>query len=191
MTKDRTWNDKERQAIPVIGKKPTRDDLTKAIEAARDAANAAAEVAEATLPTLEDADAHPTEAKVVRPHLQGLRKHEGPAAFDQFMAALRDPLKRAGDKVKVSSNAGWIKIEGAANGHKVYIAKTKTGISRIESTLDADLITGAIPYEGSNGRIASSLPPETEAVTEAIQLLVSLAEHIRPPARPRQDGESS
>jgi hypothetical protein len=106
-------------------------------------------------------------------------------AFEQFMAALRDPLRRAGSRVRVSQIAGWVKIEGQ-QGHKVYIAKTMTGVSRIESTLNPELVRGAKapdPGRRRNGRIASWLPARPEAVAQAIDVLAKLDEPIPGPAR--------
>lgn len=195
---------KEHEEGPVVGKKPTRDDLAKAMEVARDAANAAAAVADTALAAMEGeaVASSPVEGREeggqggrarrpTGPGAQqtghgtmfgGQRSQEGPAAYQEFMAALKDPLRKAGQKVRVNENAGWIKIEGM-QGHKVYIAKTKTGVSRIESTLDPDLIDGASPPDRHNGRIASWLPAEPKVVAEAIQLLATLQEPIRPPAR--------
>lgn len=218
----------QEQQQPVVGKKPTRDDLAQAVAAARDAATAAGDaanaaavaadtaltamegeaVAESPLPEQErvgNRGGNPPRAQAQpqgdqggrarRPtgpgaqetghgamQFGGRRAQEGPAAYEQFMAALKDPLRKAGNKVRVSDNAGWIKIEGM-QGHKVYIAKTKTGVSRIESTLDPDLIEGASPPDRKNGRIASWIPARTESVAEAIELLATLTEPIAPPAR--------
>ena len=85
----------------------------------------------------------------------------------------------------MSENAGWIKIEGV-QGHKVYIAKTVTGVSRVESTLDPKMISGAQapdPGRRKNGRIASWLPAKPEVVAEAIDVLATLDEPIPPPTR--------
>lgn len=179
---------------PFVGKKPTRDDLTKAIEAARDAAGAASEAADSVLHVLEvqngDTDL-PDDDEMDLPtrrprNVTGsafiATGKEGKAAFEEFMAALAKPLKKAGEKIKVTDTAGWIKIEGH-QGHKIYINKGKTAVSRIESTLDPDLVKGAEEYDGSNGRIASTFPPDVAVVTEAITVLAGLKEPISPPRR--------
>lgn len=202
--------------LPVVSKRPTREDLTQLAEAARDAAQAAAQAADVIIVAIEGetvgnsplpegeemAGGHPGDDGVARPRtvtgpgaqatghgmmMGGLQRHEGPAAYEQFMAALRDPLRAAGDSVRMSENAGWIKIEGM-QGHKVYIAKTKTGVSRVESTLDPDLIKGASPPDRPNGMIASWIPANPEKVAQAIELLVKLKE--RPVPRPRGRGAS-
>ncbi len=203
------------QPIPVVGKRPTREDLTKTLAAMKESSEATAAAAETVLAAMEggesmdDPDSHgeyesmPGEEggggqgnRINGPAAQatghgslagGLRRVEGPAAFEQFMAALKRPLKNAGQAVRVSENRGWIKIEGR-QGHKVYIAKTKTGVSRIESTLDPDLIKGAAPPDVKNGRIASWIPATPEAVSEAIGLLVKLEEPLPPPRRGNPSG---
>jgi hypothetical protein len=117
--------------------------------------------------------------------MRGGPRSNAPAAFEQFMAALRDPLRKAGRKVRVTEIAGWVKIEGQ-QGHKVYIAKTVTGVSRVESTLDPKLVKGAkAPDEGRrrNGRIASWLPARPESVAQAIDVLARLEEPIPAPVR--------
>lgn len=116
--------------------------------------------------------------------MRGPRAASRPA-FEQFMAALRDPLRKAGHRVRVSEIAGWVKIEGQ-QGHKVYIAKTVTGVSRIESTLDPRLVEGAQapdPGRKRNGRIASWLPASPVAVGQAIAVLAKLDEPILAPTR--------
>lgn len=103
-------------------------------------------------------------------------------AFEAFMIALREPLRRSG--ASVTEITGWVKIQGR-QGHKIYIAKTVTGVSRIESTLDPRLIPGARPPDQGrrNGRIASWIPARSEAVAAAIELLGSLED---PPPAPRR-----
>ena len=91
-------------------------------------------------------------------------------AFKQFMLALREPLERAGSSVSVSTLTGWVKIT-SLDGHKIYIAKTVTGVSRVESTLPPELIPGAQPPDPStrpNGRIASWIPARPEVVARAL-----------------------
>lgn len=169
------------------GRKPTRDDLTNVIAAAKEAAHSAEAAADAALAVVEGGGLGPAGSGEVIATLSDQDVAEAPMAFEAFMGKLGDVLKRAGESVRVTELEGWIKIEGK-QGHKVYITKTKTVVNRVESTLDPDLIKGATPMAG-NGRIASVLPPNTRAVGEAIKLLATLAEPIRPPARggARQD----
>jgi hypothetical protein len=147
---------KEDTQHPVVGKKPTRDDLDKAIETVRAAAGVGV-VAE----------------------ISDQEMAEGPLAFEAFMSKLDSTIRKYSDRVKITELEGWMKIEGR-QGHKVYITKTKTVVNRVESTLDPDLIKGATPMAG-NGKIASVLPATVRAVNEAIQLLATLDEPIRPP----------
>lgn len=101
-------------------------------------------------------------------------KSDGQEAFKRFMAALGDALHRAGDMVTVSDNVSWVKIEGR-NGHRVYVAKGKNSVGRVDSTLPPDVVPGAMPAGRRNGRIASWLPASTEAVARAIEIIASNA----------------
>ena len=160
--KDRD-NSKEEQQIPTIavGRKPTRENLEKALETVRNAAE------------------HGVVAEITDQDIA-----EAPMAFEAFMGRLNAVLARYADSLKVTELEGWMKIEGP-QGHKIYITKTKTVVNRVESTLDPDLIKGAEASTG-NGRIASVLPATTKAVAEAVRLLATLKEAIRPPARGAQ-----
>lgn len=117
----------------------------------------------------------------------GRQAQGGRPAFEQFMAALKDPLRRAGKRVRVTEIKGWVKIEGQ-QGHKVYISKTKTGVSRVESTLDPSMIEGAQPPDRPNGRIASWIPAYPDVVGEAIGLLAELDEPIGRLSQGQQGG---
>ncbi len=215
--KDSPGSSVEEEAVPVVSKRPTRDDLKAACAAASSAVAAVGsmlsdmETGPVRVPRDEDDPdpdpdgAEPSDSEGPEMELRGSARPgqtgTGPSAmetghgmmrmgprqssrpaFEQFMASLREPISRAGDRVRVSEIAGWVKIEGM-QGHKVYIAKTVTGVSRVESTLDPRLISGARPPDAGrrNGRIASWLPARIETVGEAIELLSQLDEP--PPAR--------
>jgi len=109
----------------------------------------------------------------------GGRRQEGPPAFEEFMAALQDAIQSAGNGIRVTDNRGWVKIESTVNGHKVYVAKGKTAVNRIESTLDPNQLSGATEPDRDNGLIRSHLRAEIEVVSQAISLLVD--EDIPPP----------
>lgn len=103
--------------------------------------------------------------------MDGMRAEERtPAAFEEFMAALAKPLRRAGDSIRVKDNVTWVKIEGK-NGHKVYISKGKKVVGRVDSTLPSSMIPGAKPAEKYNGKIITWLPATVRAVSLAIELL--------------------
>jgi hypothetical protein len=114
----------------------------------------------------------------------GQRRQENePSAYEEFMAALETALDRVADRIQVSERKGWIKIESLVNGHKVYIAKSKTAVSRIESTIPANRIKGAAEPDRANGRISSWIPADPNLVAQAIEILASEEEQIRPPQR--------
>ena len=172
------------------GKRITRDDLQKSIEAAREAAQAAAGAAEATLVALNsemDEDLPPEDMTGDEDQGQrdgrGGQQASGPLAYEEFMARLKSTLDKAGASVQVSENAAWIKIESRRNGHKVYLAKGKTQVNRIESTLPPEAVPGAVEPDRKNGRIASWIPADLGAVTVAIRQLATSDSIIRPPQR--------
>lgn len=169
-------------------KKPTRDDLLKA-------ATAAATLGETFLAAANQgiADDPPkqmargtrdlSQAQQQQPPAQGrtrTRERDGKSAFEEFMTTLRQPIRQGGNKLRVTDNAGFVKIESLRNGHKIYIAKTKTVVNRIESTIPPDMIMGALEPERDNGRIVSLLPADPAVITDAIHFLVESDERIPP-----------
>lgn len=198
--------DKEQEEdMPVRGKRPTQEDLVKAAEAAREAAQAAGDAANVVAQGLAEETGGGEVTPISRPRRAsqqptatipqqaqgrgGRGQQVGPPAFEAFMAALDGAIRRAGSNVSVEENAGWVKIESAKNGHKIYIAKTKTTVNRIESTLPAERVRGSEGVEpGTNGRIASVLPADPQVVSQAIDLLARLDEQIPPPRRGQRGG---
>lgn len=173
---------------PARGRRITADDLSKAAEAAKEAAQAASNAAEAVAVALESGEvdesligmeeATPSSHPPSRAQPSG-----GQVAFEEFMAQLSGVLRKAGDNVTVTEHSRWVKIEGVKNGHKIYVAKGKNTVNRIECTLSPDLVHGAVESDRKNGRIASYLPADPKAVAEAIQVLAKTKESIRPPLR--------
>ncbi len=199
-TSENTGNVQEQQS-ELTPRRVTRENLLEAVVAARNAAesaehaaHAAAVVADHALAALEsevDEDAPEpiieSEEPVTGPGPSAMATGHGMLrsgtrsgsrmSFEQFMAALQDPIRRAGPKIRVTEITGWIKIEGQ-QGHKLYVSKTKTGVSRVESTLSPEMIDGALPPDRRNGRIASWIPAQVGPVADAIDLLADLAEPI-------------
>ncbi len=165
----------------------TAGDLTRAAEAAKEAAAAASTAAEAVVVALEsggvDQQISGMEEGQLSADDDGLVPHEGRVAFEEFMAQLQGQLKRAGASVDVTENARWVKIESRRNGHKIYVAKGKTQVNRIESTIPPDLIPGAEEPDRKNGRIASYLPADPKVIGEAIRHLAQSDEKLRAPLR--------
>ncbi len=186
-------NGGDQPAIPVSrGRRITSDDLSKAAEAARDAATAASNAAEAVVAALEQGDIDIDESRVgqhteevgISPLPQQEESHgSGKMAFEEFMAQLSGALRRAGNNVDISENAAWVKIESRRNGHKVYVAKGKTSVNRVESTLPPELIPGATEPDRKNGRIASFIPADPRVVGEAIRHLAVDEDKLRAPLR--------
>ncbi len=171
------------------GRRITADDLSRAAEAAQKAAAAASDAAEAVVVALEQGDID--ESMVGQeeigvsplPEEQGQGGESGKLAFEEFMAQLSGALRRAGNTVDISENAAWVKIESRKNGHKVYVAKGKTSVNRVESTLPPNLVAGATEPDRKNGRIASFIPADPKAVSEAIRHLAQDEEQLRAPLR--------
>jgi hypothetical protein len=179
------------QPLIARGRRITADDLTRAASAAREAAAAASQAAEAVVVALESGDIDESlvgmeserEGAASGQVQGGGEEREGRVAFEEFMAQLSGILRKAGDAVDVTEHSRWVKIESRKNGHKVYVAKGKNQVNRIESTLPPELIPGATEPDRKNGRIASYIPAEPKAVTTAIRALVQLDEKLRPPQR--------
>lgn len=189
--------------MPNVTKRPTRDDLMRATQAAQQAARASATASEVVLAALDgegqtQQDSAPTRASTPAPNyrVRGTRDWKGTPsvgrtptqekeapAFEEFMAAIEPALKRGGAAITISDNRGWMKIESKSNGHKIYIAKSKNTLSRIESTLPIAAIEGAWEPERPNGLITSRLPVEVTKVVQAIELLISSKEGPRPIVR--------
>jgi hypothetical protein len=170
---------------PARGRRITADDLTKAAEAAREAAAAASNAAEAVVVALEsgEIDESMVGGGGETATQEGGGSRGGKVAFEEFMAQLEGVIRKAGDNIDVTEHSRWVKIESLKNGHKVYIAKGKNQVSRIESTLPPNLVPGAVEPDRKNGRIASYLPPDPKAVSVAIRQLVQSEEPIRAPQR--------
>lgn len=178
---------------PTRGRRITADDLTKAAEAAREAAQAASNAAEAVVVALESGQIDEGLIGMEEGRGGGTLSSQdhggqggqqgGMVAFEEFMAQLAGVLKKAGDNVNVTEHARWVKIESRKNGHKIYVAKGKNQVNRIESTLPADLVPGSSEPDRKNGRIASYIPADPKAVATAIRALVQMDEQIRAPQR--------
>jgi hypothetical protein len=174
-------------APPTRSRKITADDLTKVAEAAREAATAASTAAEAVVVALESGEID--EAMIgMEAHGTAEKPDASRAAFEGFMAELQGVLKKAGNTVSVTEHARWVKIEGVKNGHKVYVAKGKNHVSRIESTLPPNLVPGAVEPDRKNGRIQSYIPADPKAVAAAIRQLAQLEDKIPAPQRPAGGG---
>jgi hypothetical protein len=95
------------------------------------------------------------------------------AAFRRFMDELRGPISRQRGRVRVSETLGFMKITSLVNGHRLYISKGKVRVGRVDSTLPLGLVPGAVRPTYHNGKIASWLPANAEAVGKAIEVLGS------------------
>lgn len=125
--------------------------------------------AEVALSLLEETDGKtPAAPPKARPNPRGDRM-----SFDAFMDALEGALSRSVQRVRVTAGSSFVKLESVRNGHRVYISKGKLAVGRVDSTLPPESIPGAKSPGFRNGKIASWLPPEPDAVAKAIELLAS------------------
>lgn len=188
---DRDQQDNGGEPVPTRGRRITADDLSKAAEAAREAAAAASTAAEAVVVALESGDVDESmvgmdEGEAVPQGAggqQGQQTASGAVAFEEFMAQLSGVLRKAGDNVTVTEHSRWVKIESKKNGHKVYVAKGKNQVNRIESTLPPNLVPGAVEPDRKNGRIQSYIPADPKAVAQAIRQLAQSDDRIPAPQR--------
>lgn len=190
------------EPMPTRGRRITADDLTKAAEAARDAATAASNAAETIVAALESGaggnqdllqeidESQIGEDEVSTPAPEDRGGGGGKVAFEEFMAQLSGALRRGGGNLDVSENAAWVKIESLKNGHKIYVAKGKTSVNRVESTLPPNLVPGATEPDRKNGRIVSFLPADPKVIGEALRFLLQDDQKLPAPQRAQGGGGS-
>ncbi len=167
--------------LPVVTRRITRDELREVVAAATlavQSAVAASEVALAAIEQGEESGPHPVGAKgqVPReldpvPHPRGDGDN---MSLDQFMAKLRPIIELAGHRIKVTENKSWVKIVGQHD--KIYVARGKLKVGRVESTLTPDVVLGSVapPQERENGLIKSWIPADSMAVGEAIRHIAGI-----------------
>jgi hypothetical protein len=103
--------------------------------------------------------------------LERERPTEDRSAYAAFMRRLAPTLEECGERLRVTPNVTWLKIEGMTTGHRVYISKGKFAVNRVDSTLPPEVVPGAVTPTNRNGRIASWLPADAETVAYAIRLI--------------------
>lgn len=166
------------------GRKPTREDLNKAAEAAMEAARAAESTAAMVADALgEDLPAGNGGGPRRMSGIPQETQTQG-VAFEEFLAAIQPTLDRAGNKVRIEELTGWLKIEGVDSKERVYVAKGKRNVNRVTCTLSPDQVEGATAPTVPNGLIQSWLPAEPEAVSHAIELIAGI-EPAKPSRRQR------
>lgn len=118
---------------------------------------------------------------------QGQPVQNPPAAWEEFLEALNPFFQEVGGAVRVLDRAGWVKIENPQTGHKLYINKGVTAVTRIESSLPPDAVKGAQAPEFYNGRITSLIPPTVQSVGEAIRVIAQVQDRLSAPRRRTRD----
>lgn len=105
----------------------------------------------------------------------GGRKRTGPKAYEAFIDALRERVgQEIWDGITVQEQATWMKLEGRLSRERLYIAKTLTVVSRVESTLPPEAVAGSTQPDKVNGSINSWVPANEESCAEAIRLIATL-----------------
>ncbi len=171
-TRGKTGEQQAQDEMPAIGRTPTSEQLAGVAEAARDAALAAGAAADKVASALEHHNGNgnggghekriPAKAASTVP------------AYEEFMEALGSVIKKAGNRIRVIDNAGWVKIEGLESGERVYVNKGKREVTRVTCTLPPSAVAGATEPDVPNGLIQSHLPPTQEAVSSAILQIAGL-----------------
>lgn len=91
-------------------------------------------------------------------------------AYEIFIRELRLRLgEELWESISVTTQQSWVQFAGPSD--RVYVAKSATISPRVESTLDPDLIEGAVVPDRRNGKIRSLLPSTVEAVARAITII--------------------
>lgn len=104
----------------------------------------------------------------------GGRKRTGPKAYEAFIDALKERVGEAiWDGIHVEEQSTWVKLEGKESGQRLYIAKTSTVVSRVESTLPPEAVPGCTQPDKVNGNIRSWVPANEEACAEAIRVIAA------------------
>lgn len=147
-------SDKETDNVPATPRTVTREELERALQVIRMVGSVALEGAAADPPTEEP---------------------EGPPAEKAYETFLRDLRVRLGDElwanITVTDQRSWVQLAGPSD--RVYVAKSATVPPRVECTLEPEMVEGAQEPIRRNGRIRSLLPPDVEAVAQAITIIAA------------------
>jgi hypothetical protein len=101
------------------------------------------------------------------------------AAFTTFVAALKSkcedlgiPLVTTeGTSTGLPENKGWVRLESAVNGHKLYVPKSVTKMGPCETTVPCQMKPGSIPMKSFNGKIQTKFQPDVELLVEHVLCL--------------------
>lgn len=113
------------------------------------------------------------------------KKEKAPAAYLAFMAAVAAAEDLG---LNVKEQKGFFQV-WSAGGHKIYVGKSSKERVRIDTTLprSALIINGrdiSLPLAKPNGRIVCHVDPTVEALKEALMVLASYSDKIRPARKP-------
>ena len=109
-------------------------------------------------------------------------KEKAEAAHLAFVAAVEAHAQALGLSTKAQK--GFFQVFNATTGNKIYVALQSRGVTRIDTTLPADALPGiSLPLEKVNGRIECHVVPTAEAVSQALDVLASYEQKIRPPKK--------
>lgn len=109
----------------------------------------------------------------------------GPPAYEAFMAAVSAHAKALGLDVKEQKHFFQI---FAGTGHKLYVAKDKKSVNRVDTTLPrtALVVNGrdiSLPLDTPNGRIACHIDPTVESVLTALDVMANFKDKIPAPRK--------
>lgn len=104
-------------------------------------------------------------------------EEERPKAYEQFVDAVRALVgDEAWEQMEVKVQRAWVQVASRRNASdRLYIAKARLRVSRVECTLPPGSIPEATEPDRPNGSIRSSLPANEEVVARAITLMARRA----------------
>ena len=113
-------------------------------------------------------------------------KEKATPAWIAFTAGVKAHLEAEGLVPEIEEQKGFVQYLNPSTQQKLYIAKQGRAVTRIETTLDlVGVIDGAhpLPEDRPNGKIACSLDPDHDTVLEAMRMLMTSTEKLRPAKR--------
>lgn len=121
-------------------------------------------------------------APVVEPPKE--EKPKPTPAWISFVAGVQALMEAEGLKPAVEVQKGFVQYHNTVTGHKLYIAKQARAVTRIDTTLQlVGVLDGAHPLSAPNGKIACQIEATQDNAVEAIRLLMTMDEKVRPAKR--------
>lgn len=131
----------------------------------------------------QDMDNVTEETLAETPKAKRAAKEKTTPAWIAFTEGVRAHLDAEGLSPEVEVQKGFVQYRNPETGQKLYIAKQGRTVTRVESTLDmVGTLDAAYPLSGI-GKITCSIEPTEVSVVEALRLLMTSTEKLRPSVR--------